>query len=475
MKISISGLGAVPDLQIDLKPLTIFVGENGTGKTWTAYTIAGIFGDYGFDKYVKAYLQDESTFRYTYIEKTINDLIEKGTAALNVVKFSEECTETYINEAAKLAPNWMTSFMATRRADFRQMKVRIQLLNADKQEVSDYLKDSKIKIENLIGVKKDSSELELKCLKEQGSDQLYFYTTYAKNGSGEIPPPVINEEIKEFVVATILRIVSAALFENVVILPTERTTFITFPFPHDQEKYRKVVQLEKKTEPRRSGMVWRAPAPVGSLLGIIDSCMKQYSVRSQEEASDPKLTELVKLGRFLENEILSGNISTEKYQNQVQLMYNPSEKVSLELNVSSSMVKELTPLALYLRCLAEPGDLIVIDEPEMNLHPAAQVELTEFLGMLVNAGLNILITTHSPYIVDHIPNLIRAHGLDREKVKEYFYLKQATSFLSKDDVSVYLFDRDSVTDILKEDGDIDWGTFSNVSQDISTIYSNLIE
>ena len=53
MKISISGLGVVPPLQIDLKPLTVFVGENGTGKTWTAYTIASIFGDFAFPQILK--------------------------------------------------------------------------------------------------------------------------------------------------------------------------------------------------------------------------------------------------------------------------------------------------------------------------------------------------------------------------------------------------------------------------------------
>ena len=111
----------------------------------------------------------------------------------------------------------------------------------------------------------------------------------------------------------------------------------------------------------------------------------------------------------------------------------------------------------------------------MNLHPAAQVEMTEFLGMLVNAGLNVLITTHSPYIVDHISNLISANELDKEKVKDYFYLKQATSFLPKDKVSVYLFEKDAVTDILKEDGDINWRTFSRVSRDLSDIYADLLE
>jgi len=64
------------------------------------------------------------------------------------------------------------------------------------------------------------------------------------------------------------------------------------------------------------------------------------------------------------------------------------------MQVASSMVKELAPLYLCLRYLVEPDELLIIDEPEMNLHPAAQVQIIEFLAMLVQAGLKVLITTH---------------------------------------------------------------------------------
>jgi polynucleotide 5'-kinase involved in rRNA processing len=47
MKITISNLGVVKKAEIDVKPLTILVGENNTGKTWLAYTLAGTLGQYG--------------------------------------------------------------------------------------------------------------------------------------------------------------------------------------------------------------------------------------------------------------------------------------------------------------------------------------------------------------------------------------------------------------------------------------------
>lgn len=53
MKIKIANLGVIEKAEIDLKPLTVFIGRNGTGKTWAAYTLASIFGKYGFTRYCK--------------------------------------------------------------------------------------------------------------------------------------------------------------------------------------------------------------------------------------------------------------------------------------------------------------------------------------------------------------------------------------------------------------------------------------
>ncbi|EDN65340.1 conserved hypothetical protein [Beggiatoa sp. PS] len=118
---------------------------------------------------------------------------------------------------------------------------------------------------------------------------------------------------------------------------------------------------------------------------------------------------------------------------------------------------------------------MIIDEPEMNLHPAAQVELTEFLAMLVNAGLHVLITTHSPYIVDHLANLMQAAKHDKpEEIKELFYLEQTEAFIPQEQVSIYLFENGTAKNIVDEDGIVDWSTFGHVSADVSNIYSQLL-
>jgi len=44
--------------------------------------------------------------------------------------------------------------------------------------------------------------------------------------------------------------------------------------------------------------------------------------------------------------------------------------------------------------------IIIIDEPETNLHPKWQVEYAKSICKLVNLGCKFLITTHSPYMIE---------------------------------------------------------------------------
>ncbi|TMC17670.1 MAG: hypothetical protein E6J34_18270 [Chloroflexi bacterium] len=58
MKVTISHLGAISEANIDLKPLTIFVGPNNAGKTWLAYTLASLFGPFGYKNCYEEYLKN---------------------------------------------------------------------------------------------------------------------------------------------------------------------------------------------------------------------------------------------------------------------------------------------------------------------------------------------------------------------------------------------------------------------------------
>lgn len=474
MKIHISNLGTIKHAQIDLKPLTVFVGDNGTNKTWVAYTIAGLLGPYGYRKYLDAYLGGNTKLKFQAIEENIDTLLNKGTVTIDLNDFLSNHAEEFINEVADLVPQWLNVFMATKRANFNATSIKVEFTPSVLDKIIKKARDFKVTAEFSIG-KKDVGLLSLNALKEKNKEELYFYI---KNKDDDIPAPVKNKEVREFVISVLFGSIHNFILSNTPIFPTERAAFITLPFlivtnNSDSEKDESLEQDKIKIEHNAVNMA--LSEPVQYFRAMVTSSAGMFFDRKKAEQDEPKTAEFIKLSNLLETEILSGQVDFKGSVDRLELLYNPEENTSLELNISSSMVKGLASLSLYLKYLARQNDLVVIDEPEMNLHPVAQVMLTEFMGMLVNSGLNLLITTHSPYIVDHLANLMCAFkSQDKNEIKSDFYLERESAFISEDDVSIYLFEDGQVKTLISEDGEIDWGTFSDVSRSVSEIYSKLI-
>lgn len=63
---------------------------------------------------------------------------------------------------------------------------------------------------------------------------------------------------------------------------------------------------------------------------------------------------------------------------------------------------------------------VVLEEPEAHLYPEAQKDITELLAIFLNSGNSVLLTTHSPYILGSVNNLLFAQyvsrSIDQEKV-----------------------------------------------------------
>jgi hypothetical protein len=94
-----------------------------------------------------------------------------------------------------------------------------------------------------------------------------------------------------------------------------------------------------------------------------------------------------------------------------EILYVPSanKHVKLSLVEGSSAIRSLLDIGFYLRCVAAPGDLLMVDEPELNLHPANQRKVARLFARLVNIGVKVFITTHSDYIIKELNTLIMLH------------------------------------------------------------------
>lgn len=471
MKFIVENLGGIDKAEIWLKPLTVFIGENGTGKTWTAYALAAMLGGYGYEQYRDAYVDKRCDFQYEPIETAIAKCRDKGDAHIDIKQFFHDYAERYFNEIARTLPEWLGRFMATRRVDFENLSIRADLSEYIKNRLDNLIKFN-IKNEHSIG-KKDG--FSLNCLKEKENKNLYFYIKFNQKAQLDLmPSPVLDRELRNFIVSVTFHRMHQALFHHTLLFPTERTTFITLPFPGFQEPAQSIHDLGSWDNILGKTAPWLS-YPVKGFLELLVNARQAFFDRKAEQKHNDQVKQYIQLAQQLEQNILAGKVGFEEGEQQTELIYHPEGTAGMELTVSASMIKELSPLVIYLKYLAKPGDLLVIDEPEMNLHPKAQAKLTEFLGMLVRAGLYVLITTHSPYIVDHLGNLIQAEKRENKTdIQDLFYLKSADAFLSPEDVSVYRFDAGTATPILDPEGDIDWESFGDVSREISRIYSELI-
>lgn len=146
-------------------------------------------------------------------------------------------------------------------------------------------------------------------------------------------------------------------------------------------------------------------------------------------AAKSKNNSFVEELKEFESSLFNGHVSYSKgAKNQRGQLEFKKNQTSIPLSRSSSMVQELASFFLIIDRFCENGDTIIIDEPEAHLHPVAQKKMAEGLITLVDAGLKFIVTSHSPIFLEHLGNLTKKRPALAEKTAVYnFQLKNSSS------------------------------------------------
>ena len=119
----------------------------------------------------------------------------------------------------------------------------------------------------------------------------------------------------------------------------------------------------------------------------------------------------------------------------------------------------------------------VIAFPENYEHPKRQVELIEQICIEFNkSNESLYILTNSPYIIDHLSNLMRAYKLGDDRIAEEFLLQNKNAFINPDLVTVSLFKDGEFTNVFDnadKDCLIDWSTFTDVTDKILDVWDKI--
>ena len=175
------------------------------------------------------------------------------------------------------------------------------------------------------------------------------------------------------------------------------------------------------------------PTLSGVLADFLERLIRLGDLPRRRSRGDRKISD------GLEREMIRGAIIGKNSAiGYPEFYYRPDGwERDIPLMNSSSMVSELAPVVLYLRHVVEPGDVLIIEEPESHLHPSMQVEFVRQLAAVVNAGIRVMLTTHSEWVLEELANLVQLSKLP-EPSREQF--KGPDSALTPDKLGVWLFD-----------------------------------
>ncbi|MEZ4311572.1 MAG: ATP-binding protein [Polyangiaceae bacterium] len=220
----------------------------------------------------------------------------------------------------------------------------------------------------------------------------------------------------------------------------------------------------------------RYPTPIEDFLDFLTD-VELSAPRPQNADTSP----FGKVANLIEDQIQGGHRTgyTQTKLGGSELSLAVNDKLRIDLYNASSSIKQLAPLLLYLRYRAAPNQTLIIDEPEMNLHPEGQAKLLEALAMLANLGVHVLLTTHSPY--SHGPSQQpdcgrRAKSKARKaRQAKHLYMGDPAAFLSPADVSAYEMRTEGLVSLADPEYGIRWDTLSDVSAELQRRYFAIVE
>lgn len=403
--VHVTGFGKIEKADIQVAPLTLFIGDNNSGKSYMMTLIYGLLQvQFYFDKY--EFPRESAAYR------SCCEIMRR------MLKTDEEQGKDYY-----LAGEEMKAFQALLN----------EMLNTNKEKF----------LTELFNRRMEMGELRLEFPEDAGynfwveedfdtSEQKQHRYLNSRDDTGRLMSGYVmgqesfdKENGYDFFLSYVMQHMIRKGFRkngraDVIYFPTARTGFLLTYKALIESAMQDKFNLQKKeknllTKPN-SDFLTR----LSSMSAIDDECAYQDIVR------------------FIEEQVISGHISVSELPTH-DILYTPEgEENAIPMFVTSAVVTEMAPLLLFLQ--HENIGTLLMEEPEISLHPELQWAIARVLIRLINEGVPVFVTTHSDIILQHINNMLR---LQNRKNTDSFLNKmgyERQDLISREEVAVYQFD-----------------------------------
>lgn len=376
MRLELKNIGKLAEAAIEFNGITVIAGENDTGKSTVGKALYSIFNGY-YD-----------------VENRIEN--ERKTSIYNIFRsldwdwsfdFYFKGMPRFIDDIYKYADNSITSQKLA-----AYIKKYLEEVSENIEDEDEILNIS----EKIIDVLKVSKEKVFQALLERALDTEFFgqvCNMYSNENS------YIKLTIKEKTVTAELNNNKIVSIDNFFTLKTE-AIYIDDPFVLDDlesfiyQKNRAVISHRKRLMKKlRSN---------GDQVNVLDAII-----------TNNKLDDIYKKI----NSVCQGELHRDNRSWTYQI---PGSSKKVDVNNISTGLKTF----VIIKNLLQNGEIgekstLILDEPEIHLHPQWQLVFAEIIVLLQKAfDMTILINTHSPYFLEAVEVYSQKHGI-AEKCKYY--------------------------------------------------------
>ena len=358
MKIDFEYLGGIEKGSIQLNDFTLFCGKNNSGKTYVMYSLYGL-------------LDNRFKISFDFVKPIVKTLKQEGSYCLDIAEVIAEHKEEMIQYIEERFKDYLPILFGVTDSEFLNTKIQLHFSDEEIQEQIKY--GRAFSSVWRLGESASGERLQLSMKANNGKLQLTL-------DNAEIADNLLQLRISE----SLIRNIFFGLFSNhPFLLPAERAGINLF--------FKELFSI-------RNLLLQQAQNdnvdPMYLLRDIIDSRYAEPVKNYMQYLNNiiiyqkDKRKNYYEYAQVLNNNVLGGKYEVDEFGN---VFFLPADsKNKLPLHFSSSTVKTLFGLVFYLEHLAIQDDYLMIDEPELNLHPDNQRQVARILAQLVNAGLKVI-------------------------------------------------------------------------------------
>lgn len=448
MKFHFEHFGPIKKADIELGELTLLCGDNNTGKTYVSYAI------YGF---LKTWLEH---IDFDLEDSQIVPLLENGFLKIDLNPFKEKLPGALKKYSEKYTEQFSRVFSA-HESHFSDTLFEASMTHSSSFYQGEF--NSSLRIE------------EKKILKIFKPENENFIDILLQVEDKNVIPHI--KIIKEFINQALSVALVRGSFATPFIITSERTGITLF---HRELDINKNVFVERLQEQGK-----KSKLEITDWFEIMEETMSRYALPIKKEIDfvrdiidihsknkSPLIKENPHLAKLLK-EMVGGEYKVT--DDQIVFSFKQGRKThSIPLYLGSSTVKSLLDFNFYVKCLAKKGDLLLMDEPELNLHPKNQRKMARLFVQLIRAGVKVFITTHSDYLIKELNNLIILGNdfEDREKImKKYQYTEE--DVLDQSKVKAYIAEKNTLVPALIDRLGIEVKNFDQEINEMNQIFDQV--